>query len=216
VAGVIVTFAVVSGDGVITGGTPTTDANGVATVGSWKPGRYGANSLTATAPGATGSPLTFEAIADPGPDPTPVRMAFADSVNVGTASAPQWVAAGIRGDGRTRDGQPLASNSGGEYQGSFCGSSLFVGRGELFDENSNLYANIARYWNESLPASCKPSRGYRIYADGPNAPPKVMHPLSIAVDIGTMVVGETRIQEYPLQGGSVEGCRRRPSPSAWG
>ena len=33
-----------------------------------------------------------------------------------------------------------------------------------------------------------------------------MHPLSIAVDIGTMVVGETRIQEYPLQGGSVEGA----------
>jgi len=206
VTGVVVTFAVVSGDGVITGATPSTDANGVATLGSWKPGRYGVNSLSASVEGATGSPVRFEAIADAGLNPPQAQLTFADSVNVGGASTPHWVPAGIRGDGRAVNGEPLTRGAGGVYQGSFCGSALFIGRGDLFDENSNLYANIARYWTAAMPASCTPARGYLIYADGPEAPPKVMHPLSIAEDIGTMAIGETRIQAYPFQGGSLEGA----------
>jgi hypothetical protein len=50
VPGVSVTFAAASGGGSVTGGDATTDASGVATVGSWKLGTaVGANSLTATA-----------------------------------------------------------------------------------------------------------------------------------------------------------------------
>ncbi|MEW5930387.1 MAG: Ig-like domain-containing protein [Gemmatimonadota bacterium] len=50
VAGVSVTFAVASGGGSVTGATQTTDATGVATVGSWTLGTTaGANTLTATA-----------------------------------------------------------------------------------------------------------------------------------------------------------------------
>ena len=62
VAGVAVTFAVAFGGGSITGASATTDAAGVATLGSWTLGTVaGANSLTATSPGLTGSPLTFTA-----------------------------------------------------------------------------------------------------------------------------------------------------------
>jgi hypothetical protein len=50
VAGVQVTFAPVTGSGTVTGGTVTTDANGVATVGSWTLSPApGVNTLKATA-----------------------------------------------------------------------------------------------------------------------------------------------------------------------
>ncbi|MEX2179803.1 MAG: IPT/TIG domain-containing protein [Gemmatimonadaceae bacterium] len=64
VAGTIVTFAVASGGGNATGTTPTSNAAGIAAVGSWTLGAAtGANTLTATATGLTGSPITFTATA---------------------------------------------------------------------------------------------------------------------------------------------------------
>jgi hypothetical protein len=52
VAGATVTFSVTTGNGVVTGGTQTTDASGIATVGSWTLGATpGANSLTASVAG---------------------------------------------------------------------------------------------------------------------------------------------------------------------
>jgi hypothetical protein len=63
VAGVSVTFAVASGGGSLAaGGIVTTDASGVATSPAWTLGTTaGANSLTATAAGLAGSPVTFTA-----------------------------------------------------------------------------------------------------------------------------------------------------------
>jgi hypothetical protein len=62
VSGVSVTFAVASGGGSITGETATSDASGIATVGSWTMGTTaGINTLTANSTGLTGSPLTFTA-----------------------------------------------------------------------------------------------------------------------------------------------------------
>lgn len=62
VSGVSVTFAVGSGGGSATGLVATTDANGIATVGSWTLGAApGANTLTASALGLSGSPVTFTA-----------------------------------------------------------------------------------------------------------------------------------------------------------
>lgn len=64
VAGVTVTFAVASGGGAVTGATPATNAAGVAAVGGWTLGSSaGANTLTATVSGLTGSPVTFTATA---------------------------------------------------------------------------------------------------------------------------------------------------------
>lgn len=62
VSGVAVIFAVATGGGSITGANATTDASGVAAVGSWTLGSAaGQNSLTATAGSLTGSPLTITA-----------------------------------------------------------------------------------------------------------------------------------------------------------
>jgi adhesin/invasin len=66
VVGTTVTFAVASGGGSITGATATTNASGVATLGSWTLGTTaGSNSLTASSPGVNGSPVTFTATGTP-------------------------------------------------------------------------------------------------------------------------------------------------------
>ncbi|MBK9067044.1 MAG: carboxypeptidase regulatory-like domain-containing protein [Gemmatimonadetes bacterium] len=68
VSGVSVTFAVATGGGSVTGGAATTDAGGIATVGSWTLGAsVGANTLTATSGSLTGSPVTFTATGAVGP-----------------------------------------------------------------------------------------------------------------------------------------------------
>jgi alpha-tubulin suppressor-like RCC1 family protein len=62
VSGVAVTFAVGSGGGSVTGSPATTNAQGIATVGSWTVGSaVGTSTLTATADGLAGSPVTFTA-----------------------------------------------------------------------------------------------------------------------------------------------------------
>lgn len=62
VAGVAVTFAITGGGGSMTGGDQVTSALGIATVGSWTVGANpGANTMTASATGLTGSPVTFTA-----------------------------------------------------------------------------------------------------------------------------------------------------------
>ncbi len=66
VSGVAVTFAVATGGGSLTGAAATSNASGIAAVGSWSLGNtVGANTLTATSTGLTGSPLTFTATATP-------------------------------------------------------------------------------------------------------------------------------------------------------
>ena len=61
-SGVSVTFAVVSGAGSVTGGAATTNAAGVAAVGSWTLGNVGANSLSATVTGLPPATFTARAI----------------------------------------------------------------------------------------------------------------------------------------------------------
>lgn len=61
VAGVSVSFAVTSGGGNITGATQSTDADGIATVGSWTLGPSGDNTLTATVTGSTLAVASFTA-----------------------------------------------------------------------------------------------------------------------------------------------------------
>ncbi|HEX2080131.1 MAG TPA: leishmanolysin-related zinc metalloendopeptidase [Longimicrobium sp.] len=64
VAGVAVQFTVTAGAGGVTGATQTTDANGVAVVGSWTMGPgAGTNTLTATFPGTSVPAVVFTATA---------------------------------------------------------------------------------------------------------------------------------------------------------
>jgi hypothetical protein len=69
IAGVSVTFAVATGGGSATGLSQTTNATGVATVGTWTLGTAaGTNTLTAATPGLAlaGSPVTFMAVGTTG------------------------------------------------------------------------------------------------------------------------------------------------------
>lgn len=62
VPGAGVLFAVAAGGGAVTGGTQTTDAAGVATVGAWTMGpTQGENRLTASVSGSSLAPVTFTA-----------------------------------------------------------------------------------------------------------------------------------------------------------
>ncbi len=68
VSGVTVTFAVTSGGGSVAPATVNTDALGIATLTSWTLGATaGANSVSATVAGLTGSPVAFSATGTVGP-----------------------------------------------------------------------------------------------------------------------------------------------------
>ncbi len=76
VGGATISFAVASGGGIATGLTQTTGVDGLATVGGWTLGTTaGTNTLTATAPGLGGSPLTFTATGVAGPVASLVKIA---------------------------------------------------------------------------------------------------------------------------------------------
>jgi len=84
VSGVSVTFAVASGGGSVTGASATTNASGIATVGSWTLGATPArNTLTATSGTLTGSPVTFTATGTAG-------TATTIALKLGDASPPPW------------------------------------------------------------------------------------------------------------------------------
>lgn len=62
VGGVAVTFAIATGGGSVTGASTTTNASGIAQVGSWTLGSTaGTNTLTAASGTLAGSPVTFSA-----------------------------------------------------------------------------------------------------------------------------------------------------------
>jgi glucose/arabinose dehydrogenase len=79
--GVMVTFAVTSGGGMITGATQTTDAMGIARLGQWRLGPQGGpQTLSATAPGL--APLTFRATALATGAPMLTRTVHVSSLSV--------------------------------------------------------------------------------------------------------------------------------------
>ncbi len=93
VSGVAVTFAVATGGGSLTGGSASSNASGIAAVGSWTLGTVaGSNTLTATSGGLTGSPITFTATGTAG---AATKLAITTeppaSATVGAALAPQPV-----------------------------------------------------------------------------------------------------------------------------
>src|SRR5438445_585547 len=75
------------GNGTITGGSQTTDASGVATVGSWTLSTTaGSNTLTASSGALAGSPVTFTATGTAGAAATiAANSATSQSATAGTA-----------------------------------------------------------------------------------------------------------------------------------
>ena len=90
VAGVTVSWAILSGGGALSVPTSVTDVSGLANVTLTLPSAAGAVTVTATATGLTGSPLAFAASALPG---AASQLAFTGSTSTGTAGAvltPGW------------------------------------------------------------------------------------------------------------------------------
>ncbi len=87
VSGVSVTFAVATGGGSGTVLSATTNASGIATVGSWTLGTTaGSNTMTATSGSLTGSPITFTATGTAGAASTiAINAGDGQSATVGTA-----------------------------------------------------------------------------------------------------------------------------------
>src|SRR5205085_1183450 len=87
VAQVGVTFAVAPGNGTITGASQTTNASGVATVGSWTlSATAGSNTVTATSGSLAGSPVTFPATGTAGAAATiAANSPTSQSATAGTA-----------------------------------------------------------------------------------------------------------------------------------
>jgi adhesin/invasin len=91
VAGVAVTFAVATGGGSVTDSVQSTGDNGAAFVGSWALGSaLGENTMTATADGLAGSPVTFTATAVnfPSSATIEVRNDYFRSLQNGTGGTP--------------------------------------------------------------------------------------------------------------------------------
>ncbi len=108
VEGVQVTFAVTSGGGTVLAGVQTTNAQGVATVGGWVLGPnvgLNNNTLTATAPGLSGSPLTFTASAQaPEPEPAVTFVGTGSLFSCALTSSGGVKCWGSNQDGRLGDG----------------------------------------------------------------------------------------------------------------
>ena len=80
VPGAQVTFVTVADRGSVTGATPVTDANGVATVGSWTVATtIGSNTLLASVAGVTGN-VSFSAIGVSGPPATLTAQSDVDQL----------------------------------------------------------------------------------------------------------------------------------------
>jgi Big-like domain-containing protein len=97
VPAVAVTFAVATGGGSVSGSVAHTDANGVATVGSWTLGPgAGENTLTATVAGSgiSGNPVTFTATAAQPGAPASVSVSAGDG-QTGLAGFPLNVAPAV-------------------------------------------------------------------------------------------------------------------------
>ena len=115
VANVSGSFAVTAGGGQLTGSTPTTNAQGIATVGSWRLGSaVGTNSVSATVSGLT--PLTFTATATAGA-PTVLAIVAGDAqlVPIGRPApiTPQVVVRDAAGNGVSGVSVTFAVGSGG-------------------------------------------------------------------------------------------------------
>jgi hypothetical protein len=104
VAAVAVTFAITGGGGSLTGASTTTDANGVATVGSWTLGPVaGANTMTATVSGLP--PVSFTATSGPLPSftltPSVAAAVPLGSVSLAASDAVTWNVNGLAGGSST-------------------------------------------------------------------------------------------------------------------
>ena len=123
------------------------------------------------------------------------RLSFADSLNVGTASLPQWVPTAYRGDGRLRGGTAGGGAVSNEYQGNFCGVTANIGTG-TGGQSTQFAFDPDGGWTSSLPAPCQPARFVVAYINGTAGAPGVTRQHLYFPNLGSIAVGDTMIQAW--------------------
>lgn len=121
--------------------------------------------------------------------PSQANLLWADSVDVAASgSPPNIVAAGIRGDGRDKRGQPASFS---EYQGDFCGVSAYLG-----DAMSSLNTDSDFGYTTSMSAACGgSSRVERFYFDGSASPTFSFGPHFVVLNLAALAVGGSMSEE---------------------
>ncbi|HUQ19599.1 MAG TPA: Ig-like domain-containing protein [Gemmatimonadaceae bacterium] len=137
IPGFAITFTVASGGGTVTGGAATTNASGVATVGSWTLGpATGPNTLTASGTGLNPASVTFTAAARLGPFKVVSNGGDGQTARINTAVA---IPPSVRVTDAENNGVPnipvtFAVTAGG---GSIVGAQVVT--------NANGVASVTRW-----------------------------------------------------------------------
>lgn len=111
-------------------------------------------------------------------------LVFADEINVNGTLEP----AGIRGDGRLKDGTTAAGSPSNEYQGRFCGFAAIIYNGSK-DAGDLKFDSDAEY-SSTMAGSCGAARYFNFYLKGPGAAPTVAWPMSISSSIWRLGPGQ--------------------------
>jgi hypothetical protein len=119
---------------------------------------------------------------------------WADSVNVGTADAPSWVGAGIRGDGRLKDGStaPAGGSRSNEYQGNYCGVNALLDPTTYGSETLDFTPGLN--WTSRMQARCGSMRTYHFYLNGPGSAPYAHSSHSLVRGLDRLAVDQTTFQ----------------------
>lgn len=144
-AGVSVTFSVLGGGGSITGATTTTNANGIATVGSWTLGSgMGLNTLQASVDGQTvaGSPVTFVASGCGGVG-SGYRITLCFTADMTVSQKAAFTSAAARWESIiTGDLSDITLQPGNLVGGSSCGGRAFSMAGGTVLDDLLIFATI--------------------------------------------------------------------------
>lgn len=132
------------------------------------------------------------------------NLVWQDFVDVGTASAPSVVPAGIRGDGRNKSGE-LGTPDINEYQGDFCGVRAFIY--DQRGENGNLNPDPDTYYTSAMDTRCHGARKMALYLGAPT--PFVTGPIFFFDAIWTLGPGAVVVQpmNFGVQDVMTPACR---------
>ena len=108
-------------------------------------------------------------------------LVFADSVLTNGG----WVPAGIRGDGRVKNGAAAGPGTpSNEYQGDFCGVKAVIG--SLAHENGDMTFEVG-----ATSSSCGAPRTLAMYGGGLTAPPTMVDAKTIVRGLYALAAGQS-------------------------
>src|SRR3989442_383511 len=220
VAEVAVTFAAAPGNGTITGASQTTNASGVATVGSWTlSATAGSNTLTASSGTLSGSPVTFTATGTAGAATTiAANSPTSQSATAGTAvtSPPSVIV-------KDANGNPVAdvavTFTPTEGSGSLTGRAHTTHRRGIATVGS--WTLSATAGSNTLTATSGSFSGNPVTSTasalaGPAALPAANSPTSQSATAGTAVTSPPSVIVKDVNGNPVEGVAVTFTPTGGG